>query len=105
MIATHNCDPRNGTFAYGVAIREAHQRQGYASEAIELVLRYYFQELRYQKATVHIYSFNNPSIVLHERLGFQREGCMRRMIFTEGQFFDILLYGITREEFTQRHTP
>lgn len=102
-LATHSCDRRAGSFAYGVAIREEHQRQGYASEAIVMVLRHFFEELRYQKATVSIYSFNEASIRLHERLGFQREGRLRRMVYTQGQHFDLLYYGITREEFAERH--
>src|SRR4051812_43522107 len=73
-ISTHNCDSRNGTFEYGIAIRSEHKRRGYASEAILLLLRYYFQELRYQKVTVSVYSFNEESIGLHTRLGFQQEG-------------------------------
>ena len=102
-LATHSCDRRVGSFAYGVAIREEHQRHGYASEAIVIVLRHFFEELRYQKATVSVYSFNEPSIRLHERLGFQREGQLRRVIYTQGQHFDLLYYGVTREEFAERH--
>ena len=102
-IATHNCDRRVGSFGYGLAIRAEYQRRGYASEAIVLVLRHYFEELRYQKATVSVYSFNDPSIRLHERLGFQREGQLRRMVYTQGQHFDLLYYGITREEFAAQH--
>src|SRR5690606_37954458 len=37
VISAHQTDPRNGTFQYGVAIREEFQRQGYASEAIILL--------------------------------------------------------------------
>ncbi|HEY7834063.1 MAG TPA: GNAT family protein [Ktedonobacterales bacterium] len=103
-LATHNCDRRVGSFGYGVAIREEQQRQGYASEAIVLVLRHFFEELRYQKATVTVYGFNEPSIRLHERLGFQREGQVRRMVYTQGQHFDLLYYGITGEEFAARHS-
>src|SRR5215211_7301945 len=44
-ISTHDCNPRYGTFSYGIDIAPEHQRKGYASEAIQLVLRYYFQEL------------------------------------------------------------
>lgn len=98
-INTHSCDLRNGTFAYGLAIGEEHRRKGYASEAITLVLRFFFQELRYQKATVHVYSFNEASIQLHERLGFQLEGRLRRMIYSQGLHFDELIFGITAEEF------
>ncbi len=101
-IATHNCDPRNGTFAYGLSVWREYRRRGYASQAVALVLRYYFQELRYQKVTVHVYAFNEPSIHLHERLGFEREGRLRRMEYTDGQFHDVLIFGLTAEEFVRQ---
>lgn len=98
-INTHTVNRRCGTFMYGLAILPQHRRKGYASEAIWLVLRYYFHERRYQKANAEVFSFNEPSIGLHERLGFVLEGRLRRMIFTNGQFYDALIYGMTREEF------
>jgi RimJ/RimL family protein N-acetyltransferase len=98
-INTTTCDRRHGIFGYGLGINQEHQRKGYASEAIMLVLRYFFQELGYQKVTVDVYEFNEPSIRLHERIGFQLEGRIRRMIFTEGQYFDILIFGMTVDEF------
>ena len=101
---THSCEPRNGTFSYGVAVRSEFQRLGYATEAIELVLRYFFDELRYQKATVSVFSFNEPSLKLHERLGFVIEGRQKRMIYTNGHFFDNLLLGLTVEEFRAKET-
>lgn len=102
-ISTHGCEPRHGTFSYGIGIFRAFQRQGYASEAILLVLRFFFQELRYQKVHAGVYSFNEPSLRLHENLGFVREGCIRRKIFTGGQFFDEVLFGMTIEEWAARH--
>lgn len=96
---THSCDSRNGTFKYGLAIAREYWGHGYATEAIEIVLRYYFMELRYQKATAHVYSFNPASIKLHERLGYQLEGRIRSMVYTEGQYHDELVFGITAEEF------
>src|SRR5262245_47557643 len=44
----HTCDPRCGTFMYGIAIIPQYRRCGYASEAIWLALRYMFLERRYQ---------------------------------------------------------
>lgn len=103
-IGTHHCDRRTGTFSYGVAVRQEHRSKGYASEAISLVLRYFFEELRYQKVTVHIHSDNVSSARLHERLGFQLEGRQRRMIFTQGEYLDDLIYGMTAEEFHASHS-
>ncbi|GHO74064.1 N-acetyltransferase [Ktedonobacter sp. SOSP1-85] len=102
-IGSHDRDPRVGHFGYGLAISKEHRRKGYASEVILLLLRYFFQELRYQKVTIQVASFNEDSIGLHEHLGFQLEGRIRRAIFTKGQYFDVLNYGLTVEEFEEKH--
>ncbi|MCC6442408.1 MAG: GNAT family N-acetyltransferase [Armatimonadetes bacterium] len=98
QIDTHHCDSRTGNFSYGLNIAPEHQRQGYASEAIRMILRYYFEEIRYHKATVEILSHNHASIALHERLGFMQEGRLRDMVFTGGRYYDLLYYGMTRKE-------
>jgi RimJ/RimL family protein N-acetyltransferase len=98
-IITNNCDPHSGSFSYALDVARDHRRQGYASEAITLVLRYYFHELRYQKAAVAVHSDNLASVRLHEKLGFCLEGTLRRMVFSRGQYFDLLWFGMTREEF------
>jgi RimJ/RimL family protein N-acetyltransferase len=98
-INTTNCNPRTGTFGYGIAIFRPHWRKGYAREAIVLVLRYYFHELRYQKVTTSVYDFNDASLALHQSLGFVQEGRLRRMGFSGGRYFDEIVVGMTREEF------
>jgi RimJ/RimL family protein N-acetyltransferase len=102
-ISANACDRRNSTFSYGIYIARQFWRKGYATEAIRLLLGYFFRELRYQKVTAHVYSFNAASLALHERLGFVREGCLRRMRYTGGQYFDEVLFGMTAEEFAARH--
>jgi RimJ/RimL family protein N-acetyltransferase len=98
-ISTHHCDSRNGTFMYGIDIAEAYRRKGYAREAVLHILKYYFEELRYQKVTVDVHSENLASIRLHEDLGFQLEGKLRRMAYTRGQYQDVLWYGLTADEY------
>ncbi len=102
-INTHTVNPRCGTFRYGLALLPQHRRKGYASEAIRLVLRYCFHEKRYQKVNAEVFGFNLPSQQLHESLGFTLEGRLRRMIYTDGTFYDALIYGMTREEFEARN--
>jgi RimJ/RimL family protein N-acetyltransferase len=92
---------RAGTFRYGVFVEREHRRCGYATEAAQLVLKYYFDELRYQKCTVSVHANNEASIALHEKLGFQREGTLRRMVYTGGRYLDTHYYGLTREEWEQ----
>ncbi len=99
-ITIHTCDPMIGTLSYGISILESARRRGFAGEAIRIVLRYYFFERRYQKANVSIFEFNDASIALHQKLGFQPEGRLRRTVFSHGRFWDELLFGITIEEFS-----
>lgn len=98
-IRTSDCRPHDGTFSYSVDVAAEYRRQGYASEAIAIVLGYYFEELRYQKVTVAVHADNEGSVRLHEKLGFRREGTHRRMFFTGGRYVDVLWYGLTVEEF------
>lgn len=98
LISTHRCDHRSGVFRYGLSVAREHRRQGYATEAAALVLKYYFEELRYQKCLVGVHSNNPASIALHEKLGFVREGTLRRMVYTGGRFHDVHHYGMLKEE-------
>jgi RimJ/RimL family protein N-acetyltransferase len=100
-LTVNNCDPRVGSFSYGVNIARDYRGKGYAREAILIALRYYFGERRYHKVTVHVYGFNAASIRLHESLGFQKEGQIRDVVYTHGQYFDELVYGLTSDEFRQ----
>lgn len=98
-INAHSCDRRVGSFSYGIALAPASQGRGFGGEAVRLVLRYFFQELGYQKVSVHVYEYNDASRLLHERLGFVQEGRLRRMAYTAGRHWDVLVYGLTCEEF------
>jgi RimJ/RimL family protein N-acetyltransferase len=104
-INTFACDARVGTFEYGIEILPAFRRQGHASEAIRILLRQHFDEYRYQKVNTRVHEFNTASIALHEKLGFQREGRIRRAVYTSGRHHDLLLFGLTVEEFRARATP
>ena len=97
---SHTCDTRNGTFKYGIGIFRTNWRKGYASDAVRILLRYFFGELRYEKVNAGVYSFNENSIRLHEHLGFKLEGTLRNMIFTNGVHHDEFIYGLLKSEFT-----
>jgi RimJ/RimL family protein N-acetyltransferase len=104
-INTFACDERVGMFEYGIEILHAFRRQGHASEAIRILLQQYFDEYRYQKVNTRVHEFNAASIALHEKLGFQQEGRVRRAVYTGGRHWDLLLFGLTVEEFRRtEHT-
>ena len=100
-IITFDCDRRNGTFKYGIFIKEQYKGNGYAFDSVKIVLDYYFNELRYNKVNVYIYDYNIPSIKFHEKLGFVPEGRLREMSYSGGKYHDTLYYGMLKSEFNK----
>ncbi len=100
-ITLHSRDQKNGTFGFGVAVYRAHRGQGYAMDAARIILKYGFWEQRYQKCNSNCVHTNAASIRLHEKLGFMQEGRIRRNAFSDGQYLDEVLFGLTREEFDE----
>jgi RimJ/RimL family protein N-acetyltransferase len=103
-MSLHSRDEKNGLFSFGVGIDRQHRRQGYAEDAVRIVLRYGFWERRYQKCNSACSHTNEASIRLHKKLGFLEEGRRRRHVFFNGEYHDDVLFGMTREEFDAQET-
>lgn len=100
-INIHSKDEKNGTFSFGIRINRKHRNKGYGSEALRILLRYGFYELRFQKCNSGCVAINEASIRLHKSLGFVEEGRQRRTIYMNGQYYNHILFGLTREEFDE----
>jgi RimJ/RimL family protein N-acetyltransferase len=79
--------------------------QGYAREALEAVIAYCIVELKMHRIGAEIYSNNERSIRLFERLGFKREGAFRENVLKRGAYVDELLYGLLENEWRGRNQP
>ena len=95
----NSIDMKNGTFSFGIRIYRQFRNNGYAQEAIRIVLRYAFFELRLQKCNSGCVDGNLASQSMHEKVGFVKEGRIRRAIYTNGHYYDDLKLGLTVEEF------
>jgi RimJ/RimL family protein N-acetyltransferase len=101
-ISFHSRSSKNGTFGFGVIVNRPYRGQSYAEDAVRILLRYAFLERRFQKCNSACVHTNEPSIRLHEKLGFVEEGRRRRNLFMNGQYYDDLLFGLTWEEFEEK---
>ena len=98
-ISLHSCDEKNGVFSFGIVINRQHGGQGYAEDAVRVLLKYGFWERRYQKCNSACLHVNEASVRLHKKLGFLEEGRQRRVTFFNGEYYDSILFGMLREEF------
>ncbi len=100
-INIHSMNRKNGTFETGSRIYTAYRGNGYLYDAKLIILRYAFHELRFQKYNLKCLA-TNDSIIRHaKRLGCQQEGRIRQHIYTNGHYYDELIFGLTREEFDE----
>lgn len=98
-INIHSMDRKNGTFETGTRIYRPFRGRGYAFAAKKILLRYAFHEMRFQKYNIRCLENNEPMIRHAQRLGCQQEGRIRRQAYTNGRYYDELIFGLTREEF------
>ena len=98
MIGLNHIDARNQECEGGPVIVAHEERQyGYAEEAIELLLKYAFEELNMNRFYCYCYPFNRV-IELMKLFGFKEEGVLRQAVFTQGKFSDKVLLALLREE-------
>jgi RimJ/RimL family protein N-acetyltransferase len=95
-------DPANRRAELGYALGSAHWGQGLMSEALDLLLRFAFDELALHRLEADVDPRNTRSVRVLERLGFQREGYLRERWHVGGEIQDALFYGLLSREWRAR---
>ncbi len=72
---------------------------GYATEALRAVIIFAFNRLKLHRVYAHVFQHNMASSRVLQKVGMQYEGMLRDHVFKNGQFIDLLCYGLLREEF------
>jgi RimJ/RimL family protein N-acetyltransferase len=87
----------DGLVAIAIGERE-HWGKGYGTEAMQIMLRYAFNELNLRRVTLIVFDYNKRAQRSYEKAGFVVEGRMRSMMQREGQRWDMLCMGVLKEE-------
>lgn len=70
--------------------------KGYASEAIQILTHYAFHKLNLHRLTAGCYAQNMGSARAFLKAGWQQEGLRPQHFFSDGEYVDEILLGITR---------
>lgn len=90
----------------GWCIGTRYQGNGYATEAVEELLRICFEDLSLRRVTANCFADNEASWRLMERLGMRREVHTRReSLHRSGQWLDGMGYAMLAEEWQARDVP
>ena len=92
---------RRGNLGIAIFNREFWGK-GHGTEAIEIMLKYTFTTLNLHSVELEVYSINPRAQRCYEKCGFQKTGIRREALFVNGEYLDIILMDITKEEWKDR---
>jgi RimJ/RimL family protein N-acetyltransferase len=99
VISLMNMSDANESAELSVIVGHPDDRhQGFGTEAIELLLRYAFEELGLNRVGLSAFDFNGEAISAYEKLGFVVEGRYRQAIKRNSGFHDAILMSILKSE-------
>ena len=89
------------TLEIGYSLIPNERRKGYCTEAAQIMVDYLFlsKEASCIQATTHVKNAASQRIL--EKVGFRREGIMRKRDFVRGEWTDVNLFSILREEWNE----
>ena len=93
---------RNG--ALGVLIgNPKHQRKGYGTEALKLILDYGFSFLNLRNISLSVFEYNELAYNLYKKIGFKEVGRLRKSIEIMGKIYDVIILDMLKEEFQSHY--
>ncbi len=78
---------------------EANRGKGYGSEAIQLLLRHAFGEMKLHRIELNVSARNERALACYQKNGFQMEGRKRDHTYVKGEYSDDIQMGILEDEY------
>jgi RimJ/RimL family protein N-acetyltransferase len=95
----HDINPWYRSAGFSIALGEKdYWSKGYGTEAARLIINYGFDVLNLYRINSSVSGFNERSIRMHKSIGFREEGRQRGNIYKNGEFHDVVIFGLLREE-------
>lgn len=83
----------------GFELSKEYWGQGIGSEAIMAIIHYAFEQMNIQRIQALIEPLNIASQKMVEKAGFLQEGLLRKYEYTCGNFDDLYMYGLLKEDY------
>lgn len=95
-------DHLNGSASFGITIATPERGKGHGRDAIEILLRFGFEELRLERIWLDTDSENTVAQGLYASIGFVHEARLRHHYFQEGGFIDAIRMAMLQSEWHER---
>lgn len=89
---------RRCTLGIGIG-NKAYWGQGWGSDALKTLIRYMFRTMNLRRVQLETWSGNARAVRAYEKCGFVVEGRLRNHSYLDGQYYDMIVMGLLKEEF------
>lgn len=93
-----NLDHTNRVCEVGVLLSSQYQRKGLGQKIFKNLIKICFENLDIYRIEARVKSNNESTKIILERLGFTKEGVMRKAIFSNGDRIDLHIYGLLNDK-------
>jgi diamine N-acetyltransferase len=97
MIDLFDFNPQHKRAGVGILIHPDFQKNGFASEALSLLISYSFSHLQLHQLFANITLDNQRSLALFKKRNFFKIGIKKDWILSEGKFKDEVLFQLIKE--------
>ncbi|KAG6918328.1 hypothetical protein DXG01_015186 [Tephrocybe rancida] len=89
---------KNRNVTWGISISPDHWRKGYGEEIGRFMVAYAFRHLASHRVSLSVVDGNDRAIALYKRIGFVEEGRIRKLVWFDGGWRDLIHMGILDDE-------
>ncbi len=102
----HDINGVDGHAEFGISIGEKrYWNQGLGTQALHAICDFGFGALRLERIELRVYAPNLRARRSYEKAGFTQEGTLRRAMFAEGDFWDVHVMALLRDEWLAQDRP
>jgi ribosomal-protein-serine acetyltransferase len=99
MIGFHAIDWDARKTAIGYWLAEEHQGKGIMTRCCQKMIELGFHEYELNRLEIRCDPANEKSRAIPERLGFIQEGVLREVAIQDGEYRDLVVYGLLKSEY------
>lgn len=98
-VSLMNINWTNRSAMLGISIYDPKNRgKGYGQESINLILGFAFRTLNLYRVELEAFDFNERAQKCYQKVGFREVGKRRKARFIDGQYRDVMIMDILRDE-------
>lgn len=95
-VGLSHIDYRNQIAELGILIDKDWQHKGIGREALNLLIEFAWNEMNMRKIKALVFKENEAAINLYKSCGFVEEGILKKEIFKNGEFKDVVIMALMR---------